>query len=98
MHIIIAGGGSVGRFIAEQLVGSGHQVTIIDNDIDVVARHDSTIPDVQWVRVNAYSMRKPWRERSRTPPSTPRCGCCQSASDSPPSMTCPFRRLRLRRG
>ena len=53
MHIIIAGGGSVGRFIAEQLVGSGHQVTIIDNDIDVVSRHDSTIPDAQWVRGDA---------------------------------------------
>jgi trk system potassium uptake protein TrkA len=53
MNIIIAGGGSVGRFIAEQLVGSGHQVTIIDNDIDVVNRHDSTIPDAHWVRGDA---------------------------------------------
>jgi trk system potassium uptake protein TrkA len=53
MNIIIAGGGSVGRFIAEQLVGSGHQVTIIDNDIDVVGRHDSTIPDASWVRGDA---------------------------------------------
>jgi trk system potassium uptake protein TrkA len=53
MNIIIAGGGSVGRFIAEQLVGSGHQVTIIDNDIDVVGRHDSTIPDALWVRGDA---------------------------------------------
>ena len=32
MNIVIAGGGSVGRFIAEQLVGSGHHVTIVDND------------------------------------------------------------------
>ncbi|MFZ4721065.1 MAG: potassium channel family protein [Ilumatobacteraceae bacterium] len=53
MNIVIAGGGSVGRFIAEQLVGSGHQVTIVDNDVDVVGRHDSTIPEAIWVRGDA---------------------------------------------
>jgi trk system potassium uptake protein len=36
MKIIIAGGGSVGRFIAEQLQGGGHEVTILDNDPKVV--------------------------------------------------------------
>jgi trk system potassium uptake protein TrkA len=38
MNVVIAGGGSVGRFIAEQLHDLGHDVTIIDNDRDVVAR------------------------------------------------------------
>jgi trk/ktr system potassium uptake protein len=38
MRVVIAGGGSVGRFIAEQLHDLGHGVTIIDNDRDVVAR------------------------------------------------------------
>jgi trk system potassium uptake protein TrkA len=38
VKVLIAGGGSVGRFIAEQLHGQGHDVTIIDNDRDVVAR------------------------------------------------------------
>ncbi len=38
MRVVIAGGGSVGRFIAEQLHDLGHDVTIIDNDRDVVAR------------------------------------------------------------
>ncbi len=38
MRVVIAGGGSVGRFIAEQLHGLDHDVTIIDNDRDVVAR------------------------------------------------------------
>ena len=36
MRVVIAGGGSVGRFIAEQLHGAGHDVTIVDND---AARH-----------------------------------------------------------
>ena len=38
MRVIIAGGGSVGRFIAEQLHELEHDVMIIDNDRDVVAR------------------------------------------------------------
>jgi trk system potassium uptake protein TrkA len=42
MKVLIAGGGSVGRFIAEQLHGQGHDVTIIDNDRDVVARAAQT--------------------------------------------------------
>ena len=53
MNIVIAGGGSVGRFIAEQLVGSGHRVTIIDNDADVVGRHDATIEAAHWVKGDA---------------------------------------------
>jgi trk system potassium uptake protein TrkA len=53
MNIVIAGGGSVGRFIAEQLVGSGHSVTIIDNDTDVVGRHGSTIDAATWVKGDA---------------------------------------------
>ena len=32
MRIVIAGGGSVGKFIAEQLHEQGHDVTILDND------------------------------------------------------------------
>jgi trk system potassium uptake protein TrkA len=42
MRVIIAGGGSVGRFIAEQLHGQGHSVLIIDNDRDVVSRAAAT--------------------------------------------------------
>jgi len=39
MRAIIAGGGSVGRFIAEQLAAAGHEVLIIDNAADTVGRH-----------------------------------------------------------
>ncbi len=50
MNVVIAGGGSVGRFIAEQLVGSGHQVTIVDSDARVVAQYEGTIEGVHWLK------------------------------------------------
>ena len=53
MNVVIAGGGSVGRFIAEQLVANGHAVSIIDSDPDVVARHGQTLDGVTWVRGDA---------------------------------------------
>ncbi len=53
MNIVIAGGGSVGRFIAEQLLGSGHHVVVIDNDADVVSRHAGVIEGINWVRGDA---------------------------------------------
>jgi trk system potassium uptake protein TrkA len=36
VRVVIAGGGSVGKFIAEQLHGAGHDVLILDNDARVV--------------------------------------------------------------
>jgi trk system potassium uptake protein TrkA len=56
MNIVIAGGGSVGRFIAEQLVSSGHHITIIDGDADVVSRHHDTIENVEWLKGDACDM------------------------------------------
>ena len=38
MRVVIAGGGSVGRFIAEQLAGAGHDVTVVDHDAAVIAQ------------------------------------------------------------
>ena len=42
MKVVVAGGGSVGRFTAEQLVAAGHEVTIIENDRSVVADYAET--------------------------------------------------------
>jgi trk system potassium uptake protein TrkA len=53
MIIVIAGGGSVGRFIAEQLVGSGHRVTVLESDATVVGRYNDTIEGVDWVKGDA---------------------------------------------
>jgi trk system potassium uptake protein TrkA len=38
VRVVIAGGGSVGRFIAEQLLSGGHDVLIVDQDASLVAR------------------------------------------------------------
>lgn len=43
MKVVIAGGGSVGRFTAEQLAGAGHEVTIVDNDRAVTREHSAEI-------------------------------------------------------
>jgi trk system potassium uptake protein TrkA len=42
MKVIIAGGGSVGRYMAGQLQDSGHEVTLIDTDPSVVAQGQAT--------------------------------------------------------
>ena len=41
MKVIIAGGGSVGRFTAREMVSSGHSVTIIDNDRSILREYQS---------------------------------------------------------
>ena len=50
MKVIIAGAGSVGRYMAEQLQGSGHQVTLIDNNVALVnnSRPKDSIGGVTW--------------------------------------------------
>jgi trk system potassium uptake protein TrkA len=49
MKVVIAGGGSVGRFTAEQLVINGHEVTIIENDRNVVREYaESDDAGVKW--------------------------------------------------
>lgn len=40
MKIVIVGAGSVGRYMAEQLVGDGNQVSLIDNDAKALNRAD----------------------------------------------------------
>jgi trk system potassium uptake protein len=38
MKVLIAGAGSVGRYMAEQLARGGHHITLLDDDVEVVAR------------------------------------------------------------
>ena len=50
MKIIVAGGGSVGRFTAEQLVAGGHEVIVVENDRDVVRNYgkEEEAKGVRW--------------------------------------------------
>ena len=51
MNVVIVGGGSVGRFIAEQLGSSGNTVTILDNAAKVVDIHRPSQPaHITWVQ------------------------------------------------
>jgi len=55
MKVVIAGGGSVGRFIAEQLHEGGHEVLIMDNDQAVVKQgvNSGEPKGVRWALADA---------------------------------------------
>ena len=53
MKIVIAGAGSVGRYMAEQLSESGHTVRIVDNDAEAVARARSIGVSIEVVQGDA---------------------------------------------
>ncbi len=54
MHVVIAGAGSVGRSIARELIGNGHEVLLIDNDADDV--QSSRVPDASWLLADACEL------------------------------------------
>lgn len=60
MRVVIAGAGSVGRFIAEQLQHGGHDVLLVDNDATVVKRHQAAgePKGVQWFHADACEVTK----------------------------------------
>jgi trk system potassium uptake protein TrkA len=51
MRVVIAGAGSVGRSIARELLGNGHQVLLIDKDADDVQA--SRVPEASWLLADA---------------------------------------------
>jgi len=54
MKIAIAGGGNVGLDIANDLATNGHEVVLIEQDPDVVARRsDRTVDGVRWFTADA---------------------------------------------
>lgn len=55
MKVVIAGGGSVGRFIAQELAGAGHEVVIVDANASVVQRHErvSEPAGARWLHADA---------------------------------------------
>lgn len=55
MKIIIVGGGKVGYTLAQQLSTEDHDITLVDNDADVLAHADETL-DVMCIRGNGASV------------------------------------------
>ncbi len=53
MKVLIAGGGSVGVFMAEQLSNGGHDVLILDNNDSVVKKNSSSSGAVRWMTGDA---------------------------------------------
>jgi trk/ktr system potassium uptake protein len=60
VRVVIAGGGSVGKFIAEQLHKGGHEVLIIENNPAVVRRAiaDREPEGVPWFQADACEVSK----------------------------------------
>jgi trk system potassium uptake protein TrkA len=48
VKIAIAGAGNVGTYIAEDLHQAGHEILLIEQDFDLVARTRPLIPDITW--------------------------------------------------
>lgn len=51
MRIVIAGAGSVGRSIAGELLGNGHEVLLVDRDPSAI--RVASVPDAQWLLADA---------------------------------------------
>jgi len=60
MRVVVAGGGSVGRFIGQELMGAGHDVLIMDNDPNTVkrAQMEGEPRGVAWMRADACEVSK----------------------------------------
>ena len=58
MRVVIAGGGNVGTFIAEDLAKAGHEVTLVEVDADLVAsyRKRDEPKGVEWVVADACEL------------------------------------------
>lgn len=53
MKVAIAGGGNVGTYIAQDLQKAGHEVMIIEQDAERVARRLALMPEITWVAGDA---------------------------------------------
>ncbi|MGN6721342.1 MAG: potassium channel family protein [Marmoricola sp.] len=54
MRVAIAGAGAVGRSIARELIGNGHQILLIDKNPDSIK--PDRVPDAEWLLADACEM------------------------------------------
>jgi len=57
MKVVIAGAGSVGRYMANQLLNSGHDVTLIEQSHDVATRYRDAQSALRWHVGDACDLR-----------------------------------------
>lgn len=57
MRVIIGGAGNVGVYLAQDLTGRGHQVTVIEQKAELYAKGKGTIPAASWIHGDAC---EPW--------------------------------------
>ncbi|MBI4730294.1 MAG: TrkA family potassium uptake protein [Acidobacteria bacterium] len=57
MRVVIAGAGNVGTYLAADLSGRHHQVVIIEQSADIVARGKATVPGATWIHGDSC---EPW--------------------------------------
>jgi len=53
MKVVIAGAGNVGVSIAQELLASGHEVLLIEQDYDLLARLSEAVPEAGWLAGDA---------------------------------------------
>lgn len=54
MRVVIAGAGNVGRSIASELIGNGHEVLLIEREPK--ALKEATVPSAQWLLADACEL------------------------------------------
>ena len=54
MRVVIAGAGAVGRSVAQELIGNGHQVLLIDKA--PAAIRSDLVPDAQWLLADSCEL------------------------------------------
>ena len=54
MHVAIAGAGSVGRSVAQELLENGHEVLLIDKDPHAI--RSDVVPDAEWLLADACEL------------------------------------------
>jgi trk system potassium uptake protein TrkA len=66
MRIVVAGGGSVGTFIGDELAGAGHDVVIVERDPSRVAKAGGGTSGARWICADACEL----SELRRADPAT----------------------------
>ena len=56
MRVVVAGAGNVGRYLASDLTDRGHDVTVIEQNVEVYQRAKATV-DANWIHGDAC---EPW--------------------------------------